>query len=657
MLRIRAGKSNSMFFLVFLTLHAVDALPQVGVKPKVSATDPANGAAGVSRFKDCISVTFDTGMDTSYCGLFTGPNWQIPSVSCAWSADHKTMKSCRTDPTQHPLAYGDTISATLNPSGLPPLIKDVDGDFLDLYTLSFKIELPQGTGKFKIPADETRGFSWPYYLYVPIHVKSPGLLMVEPNNTGRVSDDPAVHDAAASSLIDARTSWAEDLGVPYLVPTFPRPASDSMYTHALDRKTILSTTPGLVRIDLQLMKMIEDARSRLAADGIVVDTKIFMAGASASGSFASRFILLHPEIVRAASIGSPGWGPAVPVGQFNGQTLAYPNGVADLQTLVGRSFDEASFRAIPLQVWVGDADTNVDSGWTFSDPTVELVYSAFGGRHLYQRWPRYEAAYSSVTTLAQFVVFPEMGHSWASWSYMKEFFERNRVSAQEPLPKPRYYKVYFPHVASDASWETEIALLNTIPGGASVHGQLQTYGKDGGNPLELIDLEIPPGGRKEITVGSYFQNPSSLAYVVFLSDSGFVAGYTRFNQPGNRVSLPAVAAPVTEGWFPKMETDGWTGLAFVNTSTADANVVLEAYDENGAQVAANDISAVKPGAKVIGLTSQLFAGADLRRARYFTFSSDREIIGFTVSQSDDGLKLDGLMALPRYMRLASEKVR
>lgn len=648
-----------LFFLPFLMGPAQAALAQPGVKPQVAGTNPANGTTGVSRHLACVAVTFDTAMNTSSCGMATS-NWFVGlgSAACTWSSDQRTMTHCRPDPDNNPLAYGAVVGVYLNPPGTPPWVSDAEGDYLDPYSFQFTIENPPGRGKIKVPANPAAGFSWPYYLYTPVALKEPPVLMVEPNNTGTTSDDWNVHDAAAGNLIDAKKSWAEDLGVPYLVPTFPRPASDwSTYTHALDRKTIQTTMTGLQRIDLQLLKMIADARARLAANGILTDGKVFMVGASASGSFTSRFVVLHPDAIKAASIGCPGWGPIVPVAGFGGQTLNYPEGVADLASLVGQPFDAASFRNVPLQIWVGDEDTNVDPWWNLSDPTVALVHAAFGGRHLYQRWPRYEAAYAAVTSMAQFVVFPKMGHAWASWSYIKEFFERNRTSPQPPLPKPLLYKLYFPHVASDGHWETEIALLNTVPGGTTVKGLLQSFAPEGGSPLESIYVEIPPGGRKEITVGTTFHNTSQIAYLVYLADSAFLAGYTRFNEPGNRVSLPLIAEEFMEGWFPKVESDGWTGLAFVNIDAAAANVTLGAYDENGNKIAENVLTAVQPGAKVIGLIYQLFPGANLAAARYFRFVADKNFIGYSVSRSDDGRKLDGLMALPRYLSSNIPKIR
>ena len=58
-----------------------------------------------------------------------------------------------------------------------------------------------------------------------------------------------------------------------------------------------------------------------------------MAGVSASDSFVSRLVMLHPDMVKAASLGAPGFGPIVPVESWNGLSLPYPEGVADLEML------------------------------------------------------------------------------------------------------------------------------------------------------------------------------------------------------------------------------------------------------------------------------------------------------------------------------------
>src|SRR5215472_6520300 len=86
-----------------------------------------------------------------------------------------------------------------------------------------------------------------------------------------------------------------NLGLPYLVPAFPRPASKwQYYTHALDRDTLACRELGLERIDLQLIAMIRDARRRLAEAGVPIEEKVFLWGYSAAGSFTIRFTVLHP---------------------------------------------------------------------------------------------------------------------------------------------------------------------------------------------------------------------------------------------------------------------------------------------------------------------------------------------------------------------------
>jgi hypothetical protein len=650
--------SKRSLFSAFISFAFLCSLPAVPLayaqKPVVVSTVPADLATDVSPDIASISVTFSKPMNTNFGLTFTSGWPGTPSWSSTWSADKRTYTSTRNGVPPTPAQAGATIMVYLNISADPQYeqtrFRDTEGNYLDNYRFSFTIAGGHA-GLREIPANPAKGFSWPYYLYIPATIKDPTVLFVQPNNTGAVNDDPAVHNASAKTLIQGTQYWADELGSPYLIPTFPRPASLPVgYTHALDRDVLLAAVPDYVRIDLQLIAMIDDARSILSSYGIEVSPKVFMAGMSASGSFVSRFTLLHPDRIKAASIGAPGFGPIAPVSSWNGQDLPYPEGIADLNSLVQSSFDSAAFQSVPLQLYVGDEDQNVDPWWNPSDPTVARVIAAFGGRHLYSRWPRYEAAYFSVTSLAQFVVFPAMGHQWPQWSYIRQFFENNRSQAQPPLPKPLQYKTYFPQVACYDSWETEIALLNTIPGGASVKGELQAFSSKNHEVylLESLSLEIPPGGRREIAVKDAYQHPENIDYIVFLSDSGFLAGYVRFNQPGNRVSLPA-ATGVTEGWFPKLEPDGWTGLAFVNMANEEAAVRLVAYDEDGAQVAETTLE-VQPGEKIVRLMDFDAFQREIADARYFYFSSNKTVAAFTISRSGDGQMLDGLTSLGWYIR-------
>jgi hypothetical protein len=97
-----------------------------------------------------------------------------------------------------------------------------------------------------------------------------------------------------------------------------------------------------------------------------------------------------------------------------------------------------------------------------------------------------------------------------------------------------------------------------------------------------------------------------------------------------------------------MEQDGWTGVAFVNVDAGSTTVTLTAVDDNGQEVG-KELIPVAAGEKVVAIVTQLFH-ADISRARYFKYSADKKLLGFTVSQSADGLMVDGIGSLPEFFR-------
>ena len=265
----------------------------------------------------------------------------------------------------------------------------------------------------KIEPNPAKGFYWAYYLYVPSSITGRAngnlYLLVQPNNTGYPSDNQSVHDEAAKNLMFGRRHFAEDLKVPLLVPTFPRlivwgPSPYEIYTHALDRNTLLTEIDNLKRIDLQLIAMIDDVTEKFSLAGITVENKVLMMGFSAAGAFVNRFTLLHPERVRAAAIGHSGGWPISPLGEWNGVKLEYPIGVWDVKELVGKEFNIISVKSIPLYFYMGDQDTNDMWG------PGSLVSELFGDTQV-KRWPIAENMYKSVGCASRFVLYPGVGHT------------------------------------------------------------------------------------------------------------------------------------------------------------------------------------------------------------------------------------------------------
>jgi hypothetical protein len=434
-LNFRDLQYNYLPQAVFSFTVAVD--PNV---PVVVSTNPANGATGVSRDLATVSITFSETMNR---GVSYSSNFPLASIT--WSADVRTVYLTRTD-LQTRLAPGTVYSFILN-SGGSTSFRDMEGNPLTETRFSFTTSDNIDCELIKVPATPSKGFEWPYYLAIPKALSKNTVILVLPNNTGTVSDDWAVHDAAALSLTRWIADFAVRLDVPLLVPTFPRPQNPwipgGIYTHALDRESLVTEVvlPGgsIKRIDLQLIGMIREAQERLAARGFRVDEKVFMMGFSASGAFTTRFTMLHPEIVRAAAPGSPGGWPLAPVSKWwGGTTLRYPVGIADVQSLTGKPFDLAAVKRVPQFIYVGDQDTNdaLDTrGFPQAETDVICDYlNCNPAPYLFNRWPISEEMYVSAGIFNKFVIYPGVAHTITTEMFedILQFFKQHKPTKAIP---------------------------------------------------------------------------------------------------------------------------------------------------------------------------------------------------------------------------------
>lgn len=151
---------------------------------------------------------------------------------------------------------------------------------------------------FKVEAAPAKGFTYPYYLYVPPELRQASArrerqtILILPNNTGAVDDSFEVHEADVKKRMELGRDVAVALRVAVLMPVFPRPKTDwRIYTHALDRDSMTTGKKEYRRFDLQLIAMINDARARLGKHKLKFDRKVLLNGFSATGMFANRFTL------------------------------------------------------------------------------------------------------------------------------------------------------------------------------------------------------------------------------------------------------------------------------------------------------------------------------------------------------------------------------
>jgi hypothetical protein len=196
--------------------------------------------------------------------------------------------------------------------------------------------------------------------------------------------------------------------------------------------------------------------------------------------------------------------------------------------------------------------------------------------------------------------------------------------------------IYYPHVAA-GEWWTGIVAYN--PSSSSATLTITPFTEEGAS-LATQNLDIGPG-EKYIGTVSQLSLPSGTAW--FRIDSTTpLTGFELFGTTnGNQLAgYTAVGINAQEGVFAKVEKDGWTGIAFVNTEGTTASVTLTAYDNYGDTVATQTLP-LGSYAKEVRLAQDFF-DQDIGAATYIGYTSDRELVGFQLNGSSDGMMLDGL---------------
>lgn len=267
----------------------------------------------------------------------------------------------------------------------------------------------------EIDAAPEKGFNFPFLLKIPEETKT-NYLIVETNNTGKVTDNFEEHYASAKSAItgNAIGPWvSKELKAPILIPVFPRSEQDwQIYTHALDRDTLLINTGDLQRIDLQLLAMIEEAKNVSSMHSVSVNEKVIMTGFSASATLANRFSLLHPDATKVVVAGGLNAILMLPVSSLNEQDLNYPLGVNDFEEITGESFAYSKWKEIPQFLFMGADDTNDAANYddAYSELERQVIFSVMGRNMQPDRWQFCQDVYSKLDANAVFKTYEGVGH-------------------------------------------------------------------------------------------------------------------------------------------------------------------------------------------------------------------------------------------------------
>lgn len=208
------------------------------------------------------------------------------------------------------------------------------------YKYIIQIKKPQIQDKFNIP----------YLLIIPQNINDNSILAVETNNIESNVFEKVYSNAfsTAYNLINI----LKEFSVPVLVPIIPSIKNAPYYQHLAKECFYENTNSNFYRIDLQVRniieKVIEELNSRFKLN---INKKIFLNGYSASGVFAQRFALIHPDIIQMLCIGGASGSIPVP-----SDILSYPLGINDLYKLVGKEFDFKNYCLIKQRYYVGSLE-------------------------------------------------------------------------------------------------------------------------------------------------------------------------------------------------------------------------------------------------------------------------------------------------------------
>lgn len=168
----------------------------------------------------------------------------------------------------------------------------------------------------------------------------------------------------------------------------------------------------LKRIDLQLLAMINEAKSILRTHSVIVNERIVMTGFSASGTFANRFSLLHPESLKVVVAGGLNGILMLPVNSLNEVKLDYPLGLNNFEQVTGKAFAKEKWKALPQFLFMGENDTNDSTkfGDAYSDEEKATIYSSLGESMQPNRWENCQNKYLKHGANAVLKTYENIGH-------------------------------------------------------------------------------------------------------------------------------------------------------------------------------------------------------------------------------------------------------
>ena len=354
--------------------------------------------------------------------------------------------------------------------------EEPDSEPID-YILDDRLVPGTGANGVIIPADPQRGFNVPYFIYTPStryqrsNEGKQQYLILEGLNFNIVGNDVEgmlQENFQAGPHSHVVRDLTERLYLPKIVPYIPKVCvyidhgdwREYGHFHALDSTiTYLEDTieqlqfcdffggnvqtvsdeylESLFNIHEQVHSMTLDAIQRLNASGWELEEEIFVAGFSASGSFADIYTSVYPDQVKAMFAGGL-FLPTVPANSYQGHNLIYQLGTYDHERLFGRPFDLEAFNQTAKVYYMGEGETIDALGGSdvYTNHHRDIAYTIYGRDSINQRWYRSQEVFFEVGGEGLFITDKTKEHvtSQEVIDYLITFFQANRESVGPVYP-------------------------------------------------------------------------------------------------------------------------------------------------------------------------------------------------------------------------------
>lgn len=219
----------------------------------------------------------------------------------------------------------------------------------EIHTNDYNIFLIEPNGK---------DFYFPYILCIPKNLSEINMLYIETNNEENPKDLEISAERTTINILNLMNGSGNKS--PIFIPILPtngingRPYFQQLSYECFDEGLQVEQQ----RIDLQLVHAISDVKSKFyEITGKILEDKVFMHGYSASGVFAQRFALAHPEMIGELCVGGAIGSIPMPMADYNGIKLDYPAGTNNYEKLFGKPFNIDAYKQIKFRYYVAERES------------------------------------------------------------------------------------------------------------------------------------------------------------------------------------------------------------------------------------------------------------------------------------------------------------